>query len=98
MRKDQPCAALHGGKCFQLFYDGYIRIVEVHAVGTMKDGSAVMRVWQVRGGSRSGETQGWTLLRLDEASGGQIIDEKSQAPRPGYRRDDSTMVYISCQL
>lgn len=98
MWKDQPCGALRAGKRLQLSYDGFMRVVEVHAVGTSKDGNAIMRVWQVRGGSQSGEPQGWKLLRLDEARGGQILDEKSQAPRPGYRHGDGTMASINCQL
>ncbi len=81
----------------EVIYDGYVRAVEVHAVGETKDGNAIMRVWQVRGGSNSGERQGWKLLRLDEARGGQMIDERSQAPRPGYRRNDAAMASIACQ-
>jgi len=98
MWKDQPCAALHAGKRLQLSYDDNTRVVEVHAVGLTKDGNAIMRVWQVRGGSQSGETQGWKLLRLDEARGGNIIEEKSQAPRHGYRHGDNAMASINCQL
>jgi hypothetical protein len=98
MWQQLPCEALQKGKLLQLRYDGFFRVVEVHAVGNTKEGNLVMRVWQVRGGSVSGESQGWKLLRLDEAIGGQLIDENSQAPRHGYRRNDSVMITISCQL
>lgn len=54
----QPCEALKAGKCFELAYDGFYRVVEVHAVGATKYGNGIMRVWQVRGGSNSGERQG----------------------------------------
>jgi hypothetical protein len=36
--------------------------------------------WQDRGGSVHNEPVGWKLMRLDEALGVAIIDEKSLAP------------------
>lgn len=93
-----PCQALAAGKLLEVLYDGYMRAVEVHAVGETKEGNAIMRVWQVRGGSNSGERQGWKLLRLDEAHGGQMLEERSQAPRHGYRRNDAAMASIACQV
>ena len=51
-------AALQSGMCLELQYDGYSRLVEVHAVGESKKGNICMRVFQVDGGSVSGETTG----------------------------------------
>lgn len=93
----RPCEALKAGKRFEISYDGFCRVVEVHAVGATKDGNEVMRVWQVRGGSNTGE-QGWKLLRLDKANGGKVLEEISHAPRPGYEREDSHMITIACQV
>jgi YD repeat-containing protein len=93
------CEALASGKRLELRYDGYSRVVEVHVTGYSREGNALMRVWQVRGGSESGEPIGWKLMRLDESFSGQIINEKSVAPRPGYKRDDAAMKGgIKCQL
>ena len=90
--------ALAAGRCLEVRYDGYGRVVEVHACGYTREGHAVMRVWQVRGGSVSGEPSGWKLLRLDEASALSILPEASQAPRRGYRRGDTAMNRIVAQV
>ena len=92
------CDALQSGHVLQLRYDGYTRDVEVHAVGFTKENNAVMRVWQVGGGSVSNEPIGWKMLRLDEATGAFITNQKSLAPRFGYRRGDKAMSLIRCQL
>lgn len=92
------CQALQEGKCLEVRYDGYSRVVEVHAAGYTKEGNEIIRVWQVRGGSVSGERTGWKLMRLDEARSAHVIDEPSQAPRSGYKRDDTAMERIRCQV
>lgn len=95
---DTACQALELGQVLELRYDGFYRYVEVHAVGVSTAGNAVMRCWQVRGGSASGEPVGWKLMRLDEVLNAAISDEPSQAPRPGYSRGDKGMSRITCQL
>lgn len=92
------CDALRSARRLELRYDGYVRVVEIHAVGFSRNDDPLMRVWQVRGGSAGGEPTGWKLLRVNEALGVQILDERSEAPRSGYRRNDSAMTRIACQL
>jgi hypothetical protein len=98
MWAETACTALQSGCGLRLQYDGYTRDVEVHAVGITKEQHAVMRVWQVGGGSVSHEPVGWKLLRLDEASGALVTKQRSLAPRNGYKRNDKVMSRIQCQL
>jgi hypothetical protein len=95
---DTACKALREGKVLELRYDGFHRSVEVHACGYTKQGHAILRGWQVSGGSASGEREGWKLLRLDEASAAQLSDEASQAPRRGFKLGDPAMARIVCEV
>ena len=92
------CDAFNQGKRLAVTYDGFTRIVEVHAVGTSTAKNPVMRVWQVSGGSASGERTGWKLMRLDKTWRFAITDEVSEAPRSGYKRGDRDIAVIRCQI
>ena len=92
------CASLRARRRLELRYNGFIRVVEVHAVGFSKKNEPVARVWQVRGESTGSETVGWKLIRLDQAAGGSILDETSEAPRSGYKSGDRAMTRIVCEL
>jgi hypothetical protein len=99
MHTSTPCEALRLGVALELRYDGFSRVVEVHAVGEAATGHRVMRVWQIRGGSASDEPVGWKLMRLDEGFSVHLTNEKSMAPRQGYKRGDKAMKQrIYCQL
>lgn len=98
MYSTTACDALNRQCCLEIRYDGYSRVVEVHAVGVSSAGHDVMRVWQVRGGSVSNEPVGWKLLRLDEAVGVAVLSERSSAPRPGFKRGDKAMQRIFCEV
>ena len=98
MHSAMACDALRKSRRLELRYDGYVRDVEVHAVGISSAGHEVMRVWQVRGGSVHNEPVGWKMLRLDEALTVALLTEASQAPRAGYRRGDRAMQTIICQV
>lgn len=98
MLYDPPVTAGQAGVCLSISYNGYHRIVEIHAVGRTKAGHKVMRVWQVRGGSSSGVNQGWKLMRLDQVESMTLTEERAQVPRDGYRRGDKAMAQITWQI
>ena len=97
MHPSSPCEAIAKRRRLEIRYDGYPRVVEVHAVGRTKEGNWLMRVWQVRGGSSS-EPAGWKLMRLDEVGLVSISKEEAQVPRAGYKRTDPAMAHIECQV
>lgn len=98
MKANDAHFALLNGRRLHLRYNGYARTVEVHAIGTSPEGEDIMRVWQVRGGSRTGRPKGWKQILLDKANDARIIDEKSEAPRPGYDRAENGMRSARYQL
>lgn len=98
MIHDLPCLALNTGVRLELRYDGFVRVVEVHAVGISTAGNPCMRVFQVRGGSVSGEPVGWKMMVLDKAFTMHLTEEVSQAPRQGYAKNDRGMSVIHAQL
>lgn len=95
---ESACQALKYGYRLELIYHGHSRVVEVHAVGYTAEGNAILRAWQVRGGSVHGERTGWKLFRLDEAGALRVSTEKSRAPRTGYTPDDPAMEKILCRV
>jgi hypothetical protein len=94
----QACEAIRTSRCLELTYAGHHRLVEVHVAGRTRDGEALIRVWQVRGGSSSSRPTGWKMLRLAEVTSAGLSAEPSHAPREGYRHDDPTIVRIVCQV
>ena len=92
------CEALRSGHVLELQYDSYSRLIEVHAVGFTKDDNAIIKAWQVGGGSVSNEPTGWKLLRLDDITGAVVTHQKSLAPRSDYQAGDEVMQVITCQL
>lgn len=98
MIHDLPKTAGLSGMCLELRYSGFTRIVEVHTVGELTTGYRGMRVWQVSGGSVSGESPGWKLMHVDKAFTMHLTEQRSQAPRNGYRRGDSAFSRIDWQV
>jgi hypothetical protein len=90
------CAALESGKCLEVQYETFARVVEVHRVGISPQGGHILSGWQIRGPAN--ERQGWKLLRLDEAISLCVTDTSSRAPRPDYRRGAKQFIGVICQL
>lgn len=98
MIHDLPVTAVKTGNRLKLVYDGFHRIVEVHAVGVPTANNLCMRVYQTSGGSVSNEPIGWKMMTLDKSFSLHLTDEVSSAPRPGYARNNRGMRQIFAQL
>lgn len=98
MQVATACVALKSGVRIRFQYSGQERVAEVHTVGFSKKNAPIMRAWQVRGGSQSGNPTSWRVFNLDEVRDVQVLEEKSEAPRQGYRRGDSSVDRIVCEL
>jgi hypothetical protein len=91
------CQAIREKRIVELRYHGYSRIVEPYAHGRGRDGEGLLRCYQLRGGSESGERSGWKLLKTAEIFMLDLTDSIF-SPRPEYRRGDNAMEYIHCQI
>ena len=94
----EACAALAKARCLELTYGGHARVVEVHVAGYSREDEPLMRVWQVRGGSSSGEPVGWKMFHLYQVTAMRLSREASHAPRPGYQRNDPAIHRVVCQI
>lgn len=98
MLYDPAVMAMQAGVRLELRYNGFVRVVEVHAVGVSTAGNPCMRVYQVRGGSVSNEPIGWKMMTFDKAFTMHLTEEIAQVPRQGYAKNDRGMVRIVSQL
>ncbi|CEG06921.1 hypothetical protein BN961_00300 [Afipia felis] len=92
------CEILKAGLQLRFLHNSQDRIVEIHTVGFSKKNAPIMRAWQVSGGSQSGSPTPWRIFQLDEVRDVKVLDIKSHAPRPGYRRGDPSIDRIVCEI
>jgi hypothetical protein len=98
MQISDACNAIKSKRRIAFRYNDAPRVVEVHTVGYTKSNKPVMRAWQVRGGSRSGNPTPWRMFDLDMIVDACVLDEKSEAPRPQYIRGDASIQRIICEV
>lgn len=72
-------------------YDPGPRVIEPHCLGYGSSGQLLLRAFQTRGASASGEHVNWKLFRLDRMGSVKDADESFDGPRPEYNPDDRVM-------
>ena len=98
MQNDTVCTAINNKRLLRIWYDPGERLIEPHTHGDSNDDNSLLRAYQVSGASKSGEPTDWKMFRLDRADSIVLTDETFPGPRPGYRRGDSAMARIHCEL
>ena len=74
-------------------YHGRIRLVEPQCYGVGHKGTELLRAHQIQGG-----TQREPLFDVSKIDDLVLLDEVFTRPGPNYKRDDSAMKTIYCQL
>ncbi|MEM5871894.1 MAG: hypothetical protein QW051_03405 [Candidatus Aenigmatarchaeota archaeon] len=93
------CEAIKSKRIIKFNYDGFERVVEPHTCGIHKaTGNVVLSAYQVGGYSSSEKIPYWRLYVVDKITDLEITNEIFIEPRPGYRRGDSRMSIIYCEI
>ena len=90
------CEAIEKGRCLEIGYEDFVRIVEVHRLGIGPAGEHLLSGWQIRGPVN--ERMGWKLINLSEPLSLTLTDIPSRAPRPDFRRGAKQFIGIISQL
>jgi len=93
------CEAIKSKRVLKFIYEGFERIVEPHTYGVHKDtGNEVLSAYQIGGYSSSGKIPYWRLYVVSKISDLQITNDTFSQPRPGYKKGDSRMSKIFCEI
>ena len=85
--------AIRGRHRIRFEYHGKPRVVEPQAYGIGTKGTELLRGHQLEGGE-----QAEPLFDVAKIARLELLDERFHAPGPHYKRNDSAMVKIFCQL
>jgi predicted nucleic acid-binding protein len=92
------CEAIRHRQVVQFRYHEGLRVVEPYRYGRSVMGHELLRGFQRRGHSQSGESAGWKTFRVSEIHELAVAHEPFGAPRAGYSGGESSMSEIYCQV
>ena len=87
------CRAIREKRRIRFRYNGKQRFVEPQCCGVGAKGTELLRAYQLTGGA-----QPEPLFDMSKVVDLVILGETFERPGPHYKRDDSAMVRIFCQL
>lgn len=90
---DKICSAIDAKRRVKFVYNDKLRIGEPQCCGQTATGKDAVRMFLIAGGSRPEQ-----LFELDKIESFELLNEHFVKPGPNYRRDDSAMRTIYCQL
>ena len=77
----------------QFVYNGKVRIAEPQCYGVGRKGTELLRVYQISGGSEPEP-----LFDVSKMEGLKLLNDFFTKPGPNYKKGDSAMVKIFCEL
>lgn len=92
------CSAIQGRNLIEFYYKNLHRIVEPFTVGVNTRHNDVLSAYQVRGESEKDDIPCWRLFKIDDISSLRILDERFNGNRFDYRKGDSRMIRIYCEI
>ena len=69
------CSAIQSKKMIQFNYEDSTRVAEPYCYGESKAGNEVLRAFQIKGHSKSGNPVGWKLFRSSKMENIMVTDE-----------------------
>jgi hypothetical protein len=90
------CDAIRLRHVVRFTYHGGVREVEPYVYGRDASGNELLRGFQIRGLSRSGETVGWKMFHVEDMVHVAVTFE-AFTPRAAYDPADKVIVFVNCQ-
>lgn len=87
------CNAIKNKQRLRFGYNGKVRIVEPQCYGIGHKGTELLRVYQVTGG-----IQPEPLFDVSKIEAMVVLAEHFKSPGPNYKKGDSVMKTIFCEL
>jgi hypothetical protein len=92
------CDAIRLKRVLRFVYHGGVREVEPHVYGRNASGNELLRAYQLRGASNSGEADGWKMFNVEDISHLAVTFEPFAAPRAGYTPGDKVITFVNCRI
>ena len=90
----QICIAIHHKRRISFTYHGRKRVGEPQCYGISERDNELLRVYLIKGVSQQREP----LFTVAEMKDLQVLEHTFTRPGPNYKRNDSAMKFIFCQL
>jgi hypothetical protein len=90
---DLICSAIKNKQRIEFNYNDKRRVGEPQCCGISEAGNVVVRVHLIQGGSRPEQ-----LFVVSKLRSLKVLNEHFERPGPNYKKNDSAMAEIFCQL
>ena len=91
------CDAIRLRHVVRFSYHGGVRDVEPYVYGRDASGSELLRGFQIRGATRSGEAVGWKMFHVEDMINVAVTFE-AFTPRAAYDPADKVIVFMNCHV